>query len=196
MMSLFSITLTLFLVMDPLGKMKQFLSILKEIPPKRQVFVIFREMILALIAMLLFSIFGEYLISFFQLELPTVFLASGVILFLTAINILFPKADHLPRIHDEEPFLVPLAIPLMASPALLAMIMLFSQAEPLAWPMILSILIAWGLSSLLLLSSRPIYRILTQNGLLAIERLMGMILVLIAVQRFIEGVVLFINTTT
>jgi len=190
-MSLFSLTLTLFLIMDPLGKVKQFLSILDGIPHRRQRLVIAREMIMALVAMMVFSLLGEYISAAFQVNKTTIFISAGIILFLTAIRILFPKEDHLPRVPGNEPFLVPLAIPMIASPALLATIMLFSQAEPLMWPMVYSILMAWGISSVLLIFSRPLRRILTQNGLLAIERLMGMVLVLIAVQRFLEGIVLF-----
>jgi len=192
MMSLFSLTLTLFLIMDPLGKVKQFLTILDGIPHRRQRFVIAREMLMALVAMLVFSLLGEYISAAFQVNMVTIFISAGIILFLTAIRILFPKQEHLPRVPGGEPFLVPLAIPMIASPALLATIMLFSQAEPFMWPMISSILMAWAISSFLLIFSRPLKRLLTQNGLLAIERLMGMVLVLIAVQRFLEGIVLFV----
>jgi len=191
MMSLFSLTLTLFLVMDPLGKVKHFLRLLGDIPAKRQKVVIAREMGIALIAMLVFSLLGEKISGAFQVDRTTVFLSSGVILFLSAINILFPRGDHFPQIHNEEPFIVPIAIPIIASPALLAMIMLFSQAEPNTWLMLVAVVAAWAISSLLLLSSRTLVRVLTQNGLLAIERLMGMILVLIAIQRFLEGIMLF-----
>ncbi len=192
MMSLFSLTLTLFLIMDPLGKVKQFLAILDGIPHRRQRFVIAREMLMALVAMLVFSLLGEYISAAFQVNMVTIFISAGIILFLTAIRILFPKDEHLPRVLGNEPFLVPLAVPMIASPALLATIMLFSQAEPCILPMINSILIAWAISSVLLIFSRPLKRLLTQNGLLAIERLMGMVLVLIAVQRFLEGIVLFV----
>jgi len=193
MMSLFSLTLTLFLIMDPLGKVKQFLAILDGIPHRKQRFVIAREMVMALVAMLSFSLLGEYISAAFQVNMTTIFISAGVILFLTALRILFPKEEHVPHVPGNEPFLVPLAIPMIASPALLATIMLFSQAEPLMWPMISSILMAWAISSILLIFSRPLKRLLTQNGLLAIERLMGMVLVLIAVQRFLEGVVLFVT---
>ena len=88
---------------------------------------------------------------------------------------------------------MPIAIPLVASPALLATIMLFSQTEPFVLPMLASILIAWGVSVLLLLASGPILKLVGQNGLTAIERLMGMVLVLVAVQRFMEGVRIFIG---
>ena len=193
-MSLQTLTLTLFLIINPLGNMKHFLNLLDGLKSRRQCFVIAREMILALITMFIFSFFGEHIAGAFDLTQTTIYLASGVILFLTATKILFPpKEDHLPKFHGEEPFLVPIAIPIIASPALLATIMLFSQTEPLVWPMVVSILIAWGLSMLLLFASRPILKLVGQNGLVAMERLMGMVLVLISIQRFMEGVLLFMG---
>lgn len=190
-MSLLTLTLTLFLIMNPMGNMKYFLSLLHELKASRQSFVIAREMVFALLTMFIFSLLGERISWAFSFDDTTIFLASGVILFLSAIKIIFPKEEHIPRIHGEEPFLIPIAIPIIASPALLATIMLFSQAETLVWPMVSSIIIAWTLSILLLLSSRRILRLIGPNGLIAIERLMGMVLVLLAVQRFMEGVLLF-----
>lgn len=193
-MSLQTLALTLFLIINPLGNMKHFLSLLEGLRPRRQFYVISREMVLALITMFIFSFFGEYIASAFHLSETTIFITSGLILFLTAIRILFPpKEEHFPRFHGEEPFLVPIAIPIIASPALLATIMLFAQSEPLVWPMVVSILIAWGVSVLLLLASRTILKIVGQNGLTAIERLIGMVLILISVQRFLEGVLLFMG---
>lgn len=193
-MSVLTLCLTLFLIVNPLGNLKVFLTLLEGMKPQRQSFVIAREMLIALAAMFLFSFFGEKISHVFHLENTTVFITSGIILFLVAIKILFPpKEEHMPRIHGEEPFLVPIAIPVVASPALLATIMLFSQSEPFIMPMVIGILVAWLVSALIFLGSRKILRILGPNGLLAIERLMGIILVLLAVQRFMDGILLFIS---
>jgi multiple antibiotic resistance protein len=194
-MSLVTLCLTLFLIINPLGNMKWFLSLLEGLKAKRQSYVIAREMLIALVAMFVFSFFGEQISTFFTLDNTTVFITSGLILFLVAIKILFPpKEDHIPRIHGEEPFLVPIAIPIVASPALLATIMLFSKAEPSVSTMVIAILVAWFCSALLFLGSRKILRILGANGLLAIERLMGMVLIFIAVQRVMDGILLFISS--
>lgn len=190
-MSLFTLALTLFLIMNPLGNMKYFLSLLHELKAQRHRFVIAREMVFALIIMFIFSLLGERISWAFSFDETTIFLASGVILFLAAIKIIFPKEEHIPHIHGEEPFLIPIAIPIIASPALLATIMLYAQSEVLLWPMIVSIIIAWGLSMLLLLGSRRILRLIGPNGLVAIERIMGIVLVLLGVQRFMEGILLF-----
>ena len=193
-MSLLTLCLTLFLIVNPLGNLKVFLSVFEGMKPGRQSFVIAREMLIALAAMFLFSFFGEYITSVFNFDNTTVFITSGIVLFLVAIKILFPpKEEHLPRFHGEEPFLVPIAIPVVASPALLATIMLFSHSEPLIMPMVIGILVAWFASALIFLGSRKILRILGPSGLLAVERLMGIVLVLLSIQRFMDGILLFMS---
>lgn len=193
-MSLLTLCLTFFLIINPLGNLKVFLSVFEGMKPQRQTVVIAREMLFALAAMFLFSFFGEQISSLFNLANTTVFITSGIILFLVAIKILFPpKEEHLPRIHGEEPFLVPIAIPVVASPALLATIMLFAGTEPCVLPMAIGIFVAWFASAIIFLGSRKILRVLGSNGLLAIERLMGMVLVLVSVQRLMDGILLFMS---
>ena len=193
-MSFITLTLTLFLIMNPFGNMKHFLTLLEGLPSKRRHFIVFREMVLALAFMYIFSFLGEGISKAFQIDNITCLIASAAILFLVGIKIIFPpKDDHIPRLHGEEPFLVPIAIPIIASPALLATILLFSQSEALVWPVALGIFLAWAVSSVILLGSQKFFRVLGQGGLTAIERLMGMVLILLAVQRFMEGIHLFIS---
>lgn len=191
-MTLFNITLTLLLIMDPIGNLSSYLSLAQGLDPKRQSWIIFREMFIALAVMLFFNYLGEYIFNFLDLSETTVRLSSGVILFLIAIKILFTATDS-PRANlpKGEPFIFPLAIPLITGPALMATIMLYAHLEPLQSIMIIAILIAWFLSVLIFLLASPIKRILGNNGLMACERLIGMVLVLVAVQRFLEGILLF-----
>lgn len=190
--SLFTLTLILFLIMDPIGNVSSYLSLVKEIPPKRQRFIVLREMLIALIVMLLFWGIGEILFDLLQMCETALRLASGLILFLVAIKILFPTIDS-PRANlpQGEPFVIPLAIPLIAGPSLLATIMLYTHLEKSQPLMISAIFIAWTLASIVLLFSSFLFRVLGRNGLIACERLMGMILVLLAIQRFTEGLQLF-----
>lgn len=191
-MSLFNVTVLLFLIMDPLGNLSAFQAMVKELNPKRQYWIIFREMLIALGVMLLFNYVGEYIFALLDLSETTVRLSSGMILFLIAIKILFTASDS-PRANlpKGEPFIFPLAVPLIAGPALLATIMLYAHLEPLQSIMLLAIFIAWFLSIVVFLFNKPIKRILGINGLMACERLIGMVLVLIAIQRFMEGLLLF-----
>ncbi len=191
-MCLLSAAMIFLLIMDPLGNLNSYLSLVKELDPKRQKLIIFREMIIALLAMLFFNYLGEHIFYIFELSETTVRLTVGVILFLIAIKILFTAPDS-PRANlpKGEPVIFPLAIPLIAGPALLATIMLYAHLEPVQSITIFAILIAWAISAVILYFAQPIKRVLKQNGLMAIERLIGMILVLIAVQAFMEGILSF-----
>lgn len=191
-MSLFSVTLVLFLIMDPVGNISSYLSLVKELDPARKNLVIFREMLIALGVMILFNYIGEFIFTYLELSEVTVRISSGVILFLIAIKILFTAPDSLrANLPKGEPFIFPLAVPLIAGPALLATIMLYAHLEPYQSIMLASIVIAWALSGGILYFSPYIKKVLGPNGLMACERLIGMVLVLIAIQRFLEGILLF-----
>jgi multiple antibiotic resistance protein len=191
-MPLFSLSLVLFLIMDPLGNMHSFLDYLEGLNPKKQTYIILREMVMALIAILLFNFLGEYLFNLLEISDTTVYLASGVILFLVATKILFPKPENIDvKKPSGEPFLVPLAIPMIAGPALLATVMLYADTEPTGYTMLKAIFIAWSSCCLLLVLSRKIVSLIGRGGLTACEKLMGMILILLSVQRILQGMILF-----
>lgn len=194
-MNLFNITLVLLLIMDPLGNLSSYLTMVNELNPKRQHWIVIREMLIALAVMLFFNYLGEVIFDFLDLSETTVRLSSGIILFLIAMKILFTARDS-PRANlpKGEPFIFPLAVPLIAGPALLATIMLYAHLETSQSIMIFAILIAWLISVIIFYFADTIKKILGTNGLMACERLIGMILVLVAVQRFLEGILLFWTT--
>lgn len=191
-MSLLTITLILIFIIDPVGNISSYLSLVKELDPKKEKWIIMREMLIALGVMMGFNFLGEYIFDLFDVSETTVRITSGVILFLIAIKILFTAPDSVrANLPKGEPFIFPLAIPLIAGPALMATLMLFARSEPSLMLMIEAILLAWFFSVLVLFFAKPIKKILGENGLMACERLIGMVLVLIAVQRILEGILLF-----
>lgn len=191
-MTIFSLTLIFFLIMDPLGHVKSFISYLEDLKSRRQKIVIMREMLLALITTLVFNFLGEYLFHLLEIKETTAYLASGLILFLVAIKILFPRSElaDAPK-PVGEPFLVPLAIPMIAGPALLATVMLYASTEPSPWTTLIAVAISWTASCVILLCSRSLLKLLGPGGLTACEKLMGMILVLLSIQRIMQGIILF-----
>ena len=194
-MLLFSITLVLFLIMDSFGNIASYLSLVGGFDKKRQRIILLREMLIALAFMVAFNYLGEFFFQQLGLSNTTVKLSSGAILFLVAIKTLFPSPDDLrSNLPKGEPFITPLAIPLIAGPSVLATIMLYADLEPSQLVMLGAIFLACAASFLVFFCASWLQRILTSNGLMAIERLMGMILMLMAVQRILEGVQQFVQT--
>jgi multiple antibiotic resistance protein len=194
-LSLLTITLTLFLIMDPVGNISSFITLTQNISPLRQKYVLLRELFIALFFMLLFNFIGETLLNYLELSHVSLRFSAGAILFLVAIKILFPAENSLrSNLPPGEPFLIPLAIPLIAGPSLLATIMLFANLAPCKDLMLSGILLSWMATVTVLLLAPQLNRLLGKNGLLACERLMAMLLVMLAIQRLMEGLSEFIHS--
>jgi multiple antibiotic resistance protein len=194
-MDLLSAVVTLFLVMDPLGNVPLFLSILKTVAPERRRIVLLREIGFAYVVLVTFLLVGDYLLRFLALEQQAVSIAGGIVLFLISLRMIFPGEGGLagPPL-EGEPFVVPLAIPLVAGPSTLATLLLLQSATPASDArLILALTIAWGVSGAILLSSTFLYQVLRERGLIAMERLMGMLLVMVAVQMLLNGVRVFMR---
>lgn len=191
MTEMISATILLLLIMDPLGNLPIFMSVLKHLEPKRRRMVLMREMLIALLIMLLFLFAGEKILSFLNLRTETVSISGGIILFLIAIKMIFPgqESSSSGLSAGEEPFLVPLAIPLVAGPSLLATLMLLSHQYPHQMGHLVgALLIAWGATVAILLLSGLFLRLLGDKGVNALERLMGLILIMLATQMFLDGI--------
>ncbi len=188
-MSLFSLSLTLFILMDAIGNVPIFLSILKEIDPKRQRIIIFRELIIALFIIIGFYFAGNYLLSLLHISQGAVLISGGIILFIIGIKLIFPKKDDSTFEIEEgkEPFLIPLAVPLVSGPAVLAAVMLYSHQKVNPFLCIGAILIAWAASTLILIASPHLKKVLGNRGLTACERFTGLILIMISVQMSLDG---------
>lgn len=186
---------TLALVMDPLGNVPLFLSVLKDVPQERRFKVILRELVIALAVMLLFLFAGEKVLNLLGLQQEAIAIAGAIILFLIAIRMIFPSPHGIMGETPEgEPFIVPLAIPAIAGPSVLAIAMLLVSNDPvrmLEWT--IALICAWLATSVVLLASPLLLRALGNRGLIASERLMGMVLVIIAVQMFFDGVGKFLH---
>ena len=181
--------------MDPFGNVPLFLSALNPIAADRRRKVIIRELLLALAALILFLFLflGRYILSAIGISESILTTAGGVILFLIALRMVFPPArGPYPVDVDEssgEPILVPLAIPLLAGPSALASVLFLMSSDPGRWPdWLAAVLIAWAMTATVLLLSSPLARLIKKRGLIAIERLMGMVLTAIAIKMILTGV--------
>lgn len=198
-MEIISAATLLFLVMDPLGNIPVFLSVLEDVAPERRTRVIVRELLLAFVVLVLFLFFGQYLLGFLHLSEHSIRIAGGIILFLIALKMVFPvrRSAHSEEEIQGEPLLVPLAIPFVAGPSAMAVVMLLASNDPgrmTDW--LLALFAAWLLTSLILVSATGLKRFLGQRGLVAMERLMGMLLIALAVQMLLEGISAYLAQVT
>lgn len=190
-MTLISATILLLLVMDPIGNAPFFLSCLSGIPQARQKVIILREGLIAYAALILFLFFGGLLLRVLHLSEESMQLAGGIVLFLIAIKMVFPpsKGGVFGDTPEGEPFIFPLAIPLIAGPSAMATVLLFASQQPdhmLAWA--LAVTIASLASTTILYFSSFITRVVGMRAMRASERLMGMLLTAIAVQMIVSGI--------
>lgn len=189
-MDTISAFITLLFVMDPLGNIPVFLAILKDVDEKRRQWILARELLIALVVLLIFLWCGEAVLNLLGLRQESISIAGAIILFLIAIRMIFPSPYGLMGETPEgEPFIVPLAIPMVAGPSALAISMLMVTSDPsrmFDWT--LALVGAWAASAVILMCAPLLLKALGNRGLIAVERLMGMILVIISVQMFFEGV--------
>jgi len=194
-MTILSAALLLFLVMDPLGNIPLFLTTLKKVEAERQRFVVVRELLIALVVLIAFLFLGQYLLQLLHLSETALTTAGGIILMIIAIRMIFPARDKsLQEDVEGEPFIVPLAIPYVAGPSAMATALLMMSREPTRWlDWLFAVLLAWLASAIIIYFSSYFARFLGEKGLIAIERLMGMLLITVAVQMLLTGIAQFIG---
>ena len=195
-MDILSAGLTLLLIMDPLGNIPVFLSVLKKVQNEsRKRKILIRELAIALIVLLVFLFVGQYFLEWLKLRQEAVHIAGGIVLFLLALRMIFPtEKGVMGELPEGEPFIVPLAVPLLAGPSTLAMLILLARSQPdriIDW--LIAVLGAWGVTSLIMLSSGKLHKLLGMRGLIAVERLMGMVLVAISVQMLLDGITTYLK---
>ena len=194
-MTIAAAALLLFLILDPLGNIPVFLSLLKGLPPARQRVVIVRELLIALGVLMLFLWTGRFLLELMHLRQESVSIAGGIILFLIGLRMIFPSADGIMGEQPEgEPFIVPMAIPMIAGPSGMAAVMLLGSQEPGrmgAWSLALAI--TWAATAIILFSATYLQKWLGTRVLTAIERLMGMVIVAISVQMLLDGIASYLR---
>lgn len=185
-----SATLTLLLLMDPLGNLGVFASVLKDVEPRRRSRVVARELVFALGFLTLFLFVGRYVFGLLELQQESVAIAGGIILLVIAFRMLFPGEDGvMGKTPGGEPFLVPLAIPMVAGPSTISLVLLLSSSEPeRSFDWLLAIFGAWAAAAAILACSGKLGRLLGEAGLTALQKLMGMLLVCLAVQMLVNGI--------
>jgi len=190
-----SAVVILLLVMDPIGNIPLFVSLLRQVEAARRTRVILRECAIAFVVLLVFVFFGAAILGVLGLSDPSLTIAGGVILFLIALRMIFRSPEGIfGDTVGSEPFIVPLAIPSIAGPAAIATVMLLASRAPqrlLEWCAAVSV--AMLVTAALLVSAERFAKLAGEQGLLAFERLMGLILTAIAVEMLLRGIETFVR---
>ena len=189
--SIISTAILLFFILDPFGNVPLVLSILKNTNKKEHTKIIIRETLIGLLILLIFLFFGENFLSVFHLETHSISIAGAIIFFIISLKMIFPDPNNELFVlkKGDSPLVVPIAIPMIAGPAAIATLLVLAKTnENNTGSLFISLLLAWFFSSLILISAPKLYKILKEKGLTALEKLMGMLLLIMAVQMFIDGI--------
>ena len=179
----------LFFIIDPFGLIPLYAAILRRVPAARRTRVLVRELLIALVALILFLFAGKYVLRALHISEPAMTISGALILFLIALPMIFPTIKLSMESEDaSEPFIVPLATPLFAGPSALAFVMVMGTEAAANWVSWLgTVSLAWAGASIVVLLGHVFARWIGERGLVAIERLTGMFLVAIAVEMLLSG---------
>jgi len=190
-----SAVVILVLVMDPIGNIPLFVSLLRRVEPERRARVILRECVIAFAVLIGFVLVGRPLLSLFGISDSSLTIAGGVILFLIALRMIFRGAESLfGDVPAGEPFIVPLAIPAVAGPTTIATVMLLVSRAPQRWlEWTAALTLAMAITLAVLIFAERISKLAGERALLAFERLMGLVLTAIAVEMLLKGIETFVR---
>jgi MarC family membrane protein len=183
-----SATILLVLITDPIGNISIFANALKHVAPERRARVILREILIAFVLLLTFMFIGDGFLRVMNLSELSLQMGGGVILFLIALRMVFPPAHSDMAEQLTEPLIVPLAIPAIAGPSALATVLLLVSQQPdkrMEW--IAALCVTMAISALVLVSAERIQRVVGPRLVVALERLMGLVLVSVAIEMMLRG---------
>jgi MarC family membrane protein len=187
--SFLSAVILLLLVLDPLGSLPVFIPIMRGVPPERRTMVALREVAIAFVVLFAFMFFGEAFLRVMRLSERSLEVAGGVILLMVAIRMIFSHEGGVYGTPEgKEPFIFPLAVPLLAGPSAMATVLLLASRQPdriLSW--VGALACAMAVSGAVLLLCERIRRLLGDSVVSALEKLMGLVLTAIAVEMILAG---------
>ena len=190
-----SAIILLLLVVDPFGNVPVVNTLLADVPVTRRRRVIVRECGIAFLLLAAFMLFGPEILLVMHLSETSLSIAGGVILFMIAIRMVFAHPEGAFGLEPRgEPFIVPLAIPLISGPSALATVMLLASKQPRQVGMIAgALVVTMAIATVVLLAGERLQRWMGDRGMQAMARLMGLILTAIAVEMLLGGIRMFVE---
>lgn len=189
---------TLFVIIDPIGLAPLFVALTQGMSPQKRRAIAFRACFTGALLLIVFASFGEAVLGFIGISMPAFRIAGGILLFLTALDMLFERRtkrreDRIEEEDDDEtddPSIFPLAIPLISGPGSIATVILLAGENPGAQGLATVIAVMLGVMAIVLtffLSAGLLERALGRTGTNVITRLLGMLLAALAVQFVLDG---------
>jgi MarC family membrane protein len=189
-----SATILLILITDPIGNIPIFANALQHVAPERRARVILREILIAFLLLLGFMFVGDGFLRVMNLSELSLQIGGGVILFLIALRMIFPPPKQDSAEPQGEPLIVPLAIPAIAGPSALATVLLLVSQAPekrLTW--IAALCVTMSVSAVVLVLAERIQRVAGDRFVVALERLMGLVLVAVSIEMMLRGIRSFVQ---
>jgi MarC family membrane protein len=191
--SFLSAFILLLLVLDPLGSLPVFIPLMREVAPQRRKRVAAREVLIAFSVLFTFMFFGDVFLRVMRLSERSLEVAGGVILLMVAIRMIFSHEGGVYGTPEgKEPFIFPLAVPLLAGPSAMATVLLLASRQPdklMSW--VGALCCAMTVSGAVLLLCERIRKLLGDSVVSALEKLMGLVLTAIAVEMILAGLKLY-----
>ncbi|MFD1797331.1 MarC family protein [Paracoccus aurantiacus] len=185
---------TLFVVIDPVGLAPLFIALTPGMNDRQRLRIGWRATVIAAVLLTLFGLAGENILEFIGISLPAFRIAGGILLFLTALDMLFERRterrEGQSADQDHDPSVFPLATPLLAGPGALAtMILLVGENQGAVHTLIIHLVMLFvlGLCMVFFVLAGPLSRLLGRTGTMVVTRLLGMLLAALSVQFIIDG---------
>lgn len=193
--TIFSMALTFFLIANPVGTSPTIIALVKDFDFRRQKMILFREATIAMLLALFFQYFGELFLGALNIKDYAVTITGGLLLLLVAYGMIFhDHANDETTSTKQEPFIVPIATPIISGAGLLSVIMLFANKEKNNFVITTAILIAWVGVYFVLMTAPYLQKLLGKRGLSALEQIMGLILALMSMEMVVKGTAQFLKT--
>ncbi len=193
-MTVLATALMFFLVANPIGNSPAILALIKDFDSNRQRKIMFREALFALALVVFFQFFGEAFLDLLNVEGYALGLCGGSLLFIVALSMIFPVSSEESQALKQEPYIVPIATPLISGPGLMTTVMVKSSELDNNLVVLGGILLAWVGVTGVLVAAPYLQKLFGRRGLLALEQFMGMLLAMMSMAMIVNGFQKFYDT--
>ncbi len=193
-MNLWQLALTFFLIANPIGNVPVMIALVKDFSFHDQRRILFREAIFSFLIAVVFLFIGTPFLEALHIENYSLRICGGTILFLISLTMIFPPTESSTGSQmTKEPFIVPIATPIITGGGLLSTIMVYAKQEQNNLKLLAACTLAWIAVTIVMVSSAYLQKILGKRGLIAMEQLMGMMLALLSMEIFVKGATEFMH---